>query len=178
MGKRSRRRSAAEAGAPSRAERDAARRRRAEATASGRPTPQRSRRGGERPAPPWGSFPLTELVILLGMALAIGGFIAGVEERRGQTMFAAGVVLGALGGLELAVRDHFAGYRSHTTLLSGVAAFATITAVVLAVSELAPSVPAGAVLSAALVTGALVFTLSFRQLRRVFQARSGGLSFR
>jgi hypothetical protein len=93
-------------------------------------------------------------------------------------MFAAGIVLGALGGLELAVRDHFAGFRSHTTLLSGVAAFATISVVVLVVGELAPSVPAGAVLSAALVGGAIVFALSFRQLRRVFQARSGGLSFR
>lgn len=112
------------------------------------------------------------------MALAVAGFVAGVEEGRGQTMFAAGIVLGALGGLELAVRDHFAGFRSHTTLLSGVAAFATITAVVLVVGELAPSVPAGGVLSAALVAGAVVFALSFRQLRRVFQARSGGLSFR
>lgn len=176
MGRRSRRRSAEGAGGATRSERDAARRRRAEAAREGSATT--GRRGGKRPAPPWGSFPLTELVILLGMALAIGGFLAGVEDGRGQTMFAAGIVLGALGGLELAVRDHFAGFRSHTTLLSGVAAFATITAVVLAVGELAPSVPAGAVLSAALVGGAIVFALSFRQLRRVFQARSGGLSFR
>ena len=176
MGRRSRRRDAESAAGATRSERDAARRRRAE-TAARRPAGT-SRRGGERPSPPWGSFPLTELVILLGMALAVAGFLAGVEEGRGRTMLAAGIVLGALGGLELAVRDHFAGFRSHTTLLSGVAAFATITGVVLVVGELAPSVPAGAVLSGALVAGAIVFALSFRQLRRVFQARSGGLSFR
>ncbi len=93
-------------------------------------------------------------------------------------MFAAGVVLGALGGLELVFRDHFAGYRSHTTLLSGVAAFAVISAVVLAMSEIAPSLAGVPALLVALVAGAIVFGVTFRQLRRIFQERSGGLSFR
>ena len=35
--------------------------------------------------------------------------------RQGQTMVAAGVVLASLGGLELSIREHFGGYRSHTT---------------------------------------------------------------
>ena len=127
---------------------------------------------------PWGSFPLTELVVLLGLLLAVGGLIVGVEGGRGRTMFAAGIVLGALGGLEIVVRDHFAGYRSHTTLLSGVAAFVVITAAVLVLGEVAlrcrrtprcprPWWPAGS-----------CSRLVFRQLRRLFQSRSGGLSYR
>ena len=35
------------------------------------------------------------------------------------TAIGVGVVLGGLGGLEVSVREHFAGYRSHTTLLAG-----------------------------------------------------------
>lgn len=186
MGRRSRKRGFSGAGGSStRAERDTARRERAADAASqgaGRggtaPSPSRRRATGERPRPPWGAFPLSELVVLLGMLLAVGGLIVGVEGGRGRTMFGAGVVLGALGGLEIVVRDHFAGYRSHTTLLSGVAAFAIITALVLALSELVPSMPPYAALSAALVAGALVFGLAFRQLRRIFQHRSGGLSYR
>lgn len=187
MGKRSRKRGAAGAGGPSttRAERDAARSERAQVPAGGgapaprdaAPTPRR-RSSGERPPPPWGSFPLTELVVLLGLLLAVGGFLLGVEGGRGRTMFGAGVVLGALGGLEIVVRDHFAGYRSHTTLISGVAAFVVITVAVLALREVAPTIPPYAALSAALVAGAIVFGLAFRQLRRVFQNRSGGLSYR
>jgi hypothetical protein len=189
VGKRSRKRggSGAAESSSTRAERDAARSRRAEAAAAGGgatssgPGPGASRRrrsGAERPAPPWGSFPLTELVVLLGLLLAVGGFLVGVEDGRGRTMFGAGVVLGALGGLEIVVRDHFAGYRSHTTLISGVAAFVVITAVVLVLREVAPTLPPYAALSAALVAGGVVFGLAFRQLRRTFQTRSGGLSYR
>ena len=116
--------------------------------------------------------------MLLGLLLAVGGVIVGVEEGRGRTMFGAGVVLGALGGLEIVVRDHFAGHRSHTTLLSGAAAFVVITVAVLALREVAPSMPPYAALSAALVAGGIAFGLVFRQLRRVFQNRSGGLSYR
>ena len=37
----------------------------------------------------------------------------------GPTALGVGVVLAGLGGLEVSVREHFAGYRSHTTLLAG-----------------------------------------------------------
>ena len=36
-------------------------------------------------------------------------------------MIGVGVALGSIGGLELSIREHFGGYRSHTLLLSGVA---------------------------------------------------------
>ena len=181
MGRRSRKRGAS-AGGSTRAERDAARRKRAEAVAKSdkRGDAGTPRRPGtrERPPAPWGSFPLTELVVLLGLVLAIAGFAVGVEAGRGRTMFGAGLVLGALGGLELAIRDHFAGYRSHSTLLAGLAGFVVVTAVVLAVGEIAPSASPPAVFAGALLAGAIAFAIAFRQLRRVFRDRSGGLSFR
>ena len=41
-------------------------------------------------------------------------------------MIGAGLVLGSLAGLELAVREHFAGYRSHTLLLAGAIGVAVV----------------------------------------------------
>ena len=47
-------------------------------------------------------------------------------------MLIAGLVLGSLAGLELAAREHFAGYRSHSSLLAACAAFATGALIVIA----------------------------------------------
>jgi len=71
----------------------------------------------EAPPAPWSPFPLVELVVLLGLVLIVWAFVGG-GDRRG-TMLAAGVLLGALGGLELSVREHFAGFRSHSAILAG-----------------------------------------------------------
>src|SRR6185503_15981008 len=120
MGRRSRKR-----GESTRAERDAARRERA---ASPDPPPSR-RPTSQRPAAPWGNFPLSELVILIGLVLILWGAARG---SGGERMLAAGLVIASLGGGELALREHLAGYRSHTTLLAGVAAFVVVTVVALA----------------------------------------------
>jgi hypothetical protein len=51
------------------------RRRRAEAVAASQ-RGGRGRRGTrERPQAPWGSFPVTELVVLLALVLAVAGFL-------------------------------------------------------------------------------------------------------
>jgi uncharacterized integral membrane protein len=123
------------------------------------------RRGAEeRPPAPWGSFPLAELTVLAGIVmLAIGVF------GKNPTAIGVGVVLAALGGLEVSVREHFAGYRSHTTLLAGTA-FVVVTGALFYL--------AGLVLAACLAAGAVVFILSFLALRRAFQKASGGLSFK
>ena len=178
MGRRSRKRRGSEAGdLATRAERDAARqhakRSAGEAGTGGSAAPKRQSRPG-RPAPPWGSFPLTELVILVGLVLAVVGFVVGIEGGRGRTLFVAGIVLGILGGLETSVRDHFAGYRSHTTLLAGVAAVAAIVVLTLVLRLVAPGIPVVALFA----VGAVVFAAAFPLLRRTFQRRSGGLSFR
>jgi hypothetical protein len=160
VGRRSRKRAGAGAGAATtRAERDAARKDR----------PRGARRStDERPPAPWGSFPLVELLVLAGIGLMIWGVISWDDD--GNLRFGAGLGVAALGGLELSVREHFAGYRSHTSLLSGVAAFAVVSVLALSTGPYQ--------LWILLLVAAVVFGCCFFALRRVFQQRSGGLSFR
>ena len=152
MGRRSRKR-----GESTRAERDAAR------AASAAPR----RKTTERPAAPWGNFPLSEIVILLGLVLILWGAVRG---SGGQEMLAAGLVIASLGGGELALREHLGGYRSHSSLLAGVAAFVVVTVVALGFGPVQVWV--------LLVLGAGVFTGTFYAMREVFKRRSGGLGFR
>jgi hypothetical protein len=134
-------------------------------TAPRRRTPYRD--PDERPKAPWAPFPLVELVVLLALVLLVAGFA--VRGHRGTVMIGAGLVLGTLAGLELSIREHFAGYRSHTALLSG----ATALAVLIGLTVLVPSVP----VLLRLVLALVVFAVAARALVRVFQRRSG-LSFK
>jgi hypothetical protein len=85
----------------------------------------------ERPQGPWGSFPLTELTILVGLVLLVLGFVR--SDAQGTVLIGVGISIAGLGGLELAVREHFAGYRSHSALLAfACAVFAGGALVVLA----------------------------------------------
>lgn len=122
----------------------------------------------ERPPAPWGRFPLVELCVLLGLGLLIAGFV--VQGARGATMIAAGVALASLAGLEVSIREHWAGYRSHSTLLAGVV---TVPALAAAYFLL----PTG-LLMVNLLIGAVVFGVCFYALREVFKRRSGGFGFR
>ncbi len=70
---------------------------------------------------PGASFPLVELCVLAGDRDAVLGFFV-VGGSRGPILIAAGLALGSIGGLELSIREHFAGYRSHTAVLAGVPA--------------------------------------------------------
>lgn len=118
----------------------------------------------ERPPAPWGSVPLAELVILAGIvSLAIGAF------GGKPTAIALGVALAGLGGMEVAIREHLAGYRSHTTLLAGTA-FVLVTGLLFYAAH--------QILAVALAAGALAFAIVFYLARRAFQKASGGLSFR
>jgi hypothetical protein len=156
MGRRSRKR-----GESTRAERDAARHERA---ASPRP-PRRPT--SERPAAPWGSFPLSELIILIGLVLILWGAARG---SGGENMLVAGLVIASLGGGELALREHMAGYRSHSSLLAGVAAFVAVSVVALSLGPVEVWV--------LVVLGAAVFACTFYAMRELFKRRSGGLGFR
>lgn len=118
----------------------------------------------ERPPAPWGSFPLAELCVLAGIVMLVIGFVG-----SNLTALGIGVVLGALGGLEVSVREHFAGYRSHTTLLAG-AVFVVVTGALFYL--------AGLILAVCLALGAAAFGLAFYGLRRAFRRASGGLSYR
>jgi len=159
MGRRSRKR-----GESTRAERDAARRERA---ATAQTPPRARRRTGERPPAPWGSFPLSELIVLLGIVLILWGAVRG---SGGEEMIAAGLVIASLGGGELALREHMGGYRSHSSLLAGVAALVAVTVVALGLGPVKIWV--------LLVLGAAVFGATFYAMRELFKRRSGGLGFR
>lgn len=128
-----------------------------------------ARRADGAPPAPWGSFPLTELVVLIALVLLVAGFV--VPPPRGAVMLGAGLALGSLAGLELAIREHFAGYKSHTLLLSGAVGIAVAAALYFLGPESLPvwvCVLAGA---AALAGGAWLFAGSFRR-------RSGGALFK
>jgi ABC-type Co2+ transport system permease subunit len=83
------------------------------------------------------------------------------------------MVLGSLGGLEVSIREHFAGFKSHTTLL------AASTAVLSMIVISAVGGTSGlAVLGIVVAVGVLVFVLAFWGFRQAFMRRSGGLGFR
>lgn len=127
------------------------------------------RRGGgrEAPPPPWGSFPLSELTIAIALLLIVGGFF--VSPPRGTAMFVVGVVLGSLAGLELAAREHFAGYRSHTLVMSSAIGVAVLVALVL-LADLKPVI--------ALAAGAVAFGVAAYFFSQAFKRRSGGVAFK
>ena len=137
----------------------------AEPVSAAEPAPPRTPRLDEEPPNgPWGGFPLTELTVLAGLILLVLGLITG-----SMIQLVTGLLLGSAGGLELSIREHFTGYRSHTTLLSGVA-FVVSTGIAYFL--------VGLLLWQALVIGLLLMGLAFWQLQRVVRNATGGLRYR
>ena len=126
------------------------------------------RKDGPPPAL-WGSFPLSEIVVAIGLVLLIGGLF--LPPARGKVVIGVGLVLASLAGLELSIREHFSGYRSHTALLAGATGVATV-ALVLALGHRSLSI------GVALVIGVGAGTLAAAGLIMSFRRRSGGASFR
>jgi hypothetical protein len=118
----------------------------------------------ERPPAPWGKFPLAELAILAGIVCLVIGIFGGYE-----TLIGVGVALAGIGGMEVAIREHFAGYRSHTTLLAGFVFVVVVGLLFYAFHQ---------VLALALPIGAVCSLVAFFLARRAFQRASGGLSYR
>ncbi len=130
------------------------------------PRPRRKPIEEERPPAPWGSFPLVELVVLVALVMLIAAFVTG--GSRSTALLATGLALGSLAGLELSIREHFGGYRSHTLLLAGAAGVATLALLFYVVPDLLPPV-------ARLAVAGVVAGLVGLGLARAFQARSGRL---
>jgi hypothetical protein len=185
VGKRSRKRGVPErsgtgtsASATTRAERDEARRRRAEAMRGGEPSsrPARRRASGktsfeDRPPAPWGSFPLVEIVVFIALVLLVASFFVG-PERRAATLL-GGLALGSLAGLELSIREHFTGFRSHSALLAGAVAAAAIT-----VTYFVTKSGGAGIAVVPVVVGGIVFMAAFWLFRQAFARRTGGVGFR
>jgi hypothetical protein len=144
MGKRSRKRGVAPAPAPADAPRRAV-------------APPRD----DRPKAPWHPFPLVEICVLIGLILLILGLIRW-DDDGGREMLVSGMALASLGGLDTALREHFAGYKPHALVL------AALPAVLLAGILYFAGAPWVVIpLAAAGVLGA-----AFVALRRTFRTRS------
>lgn len=162
MGRRSRKRSGAAGTAAPPPPRPAA-------SAPAHPQRPRSRRArlDEAPKAPWSPFPLVELTILIGIVIIVAALFSGGDRR--PVLLACGFALVTLAGLELSVREHFSGYRSHSTLLSGVCAVVSVIPLYFLTGL--PQV-------VLLLVAAIVFGLAFQLLRTAFARRSGGMWFR
>ncbi len=107
-----------------------------------------------------------EIVVLVALAMLVAALI--VDGTRSTALLVTGLALGSLAGLELSIREHFAGYRSHTALLAGAAGVAVLALLFYAVPDLVP--PAARVAVGLAVAAAAAFVLA-----RAFRARAGRL---
>jgi uncharacterized membrane protein YhiD involved in acid resistance len=88
--------------------------------------------------------------------------------RHNPVLLTGAAALGSVAGLEVAIREHFGGFRSHTLVLSGAAAVATLAlALLLGVSR-----------SVVLTAAPLVLVAGFVGFRQLFKRRSGGVAVR
>ena len=167
MGRRSRKRTVRRADERQPAERPADARAPAPGVlAPGQPVSRRARMD-EAPPAPWAPVPLVELCVLAGLVLIVTWVLS--DGSRSRLLLGCGIALAALAGLELSVREHFTGFRSHSTLLAGVVAILAGTALLLLTA-----LPQPLLLGIAIA----VFGAVFVALRSAFRARAGGLGFR
>ena len=100
--------------------------------------------------------------MLAGIVLLVLGLL-NADTDRGKAMLVSGMLLGSLGGLDTALREHFSGYRPHTTVLAG------LPAVALAAVLYFAKAPWPAVVAAAIVA----FAAAFVALGRAYARRAG-----
>lgn len=103
-----------------------------------------------------------ELCVLAAILLGVAGFAVG--GRSGNVLLTAAVLMGSVAGLEVALREHLGGYRSHTLLLSGVLAIATLAGNYFLRLDRVAMLP--------IAVG--VFAVAFAGWRALFKRRSGG----
>jgi len=119
-------------------------------------------RADERPKPPWHPVPLIELSVLVGIVLIVLG-VVGRDSPRGRAALVCGLALASLAGLDTVLREHFNGFRSHSTLLGG--APGVLTIVVLALAKVTMGI--------AVAAGVVVFAIAFLAARQAFRRRTG-----
>jgi hypothetical protein len=113
---------------------------------------------GKPPPSPFGGLPVSEAAILLGIvAVGVWFFLGG-----GAATLIVGLLVMAFGVIEVSVREHFSGYRSHTTLLAAIPAIVVAVGLVEVLNERAGDAPA-------LIAAVPVFGLLFSPLRKRFQ---------
>ncbi|MBS1871244.1 MAG: hypothetical protein JSS99_16450 [Actinobacteria bacterium] len=123
---------------------------------------RRSRRAAA-PAPPWGSFPLIELCALAAIVIGVWGILA-----HDGVLLTGAAFLGSVAGLEVALREHLGGYRSHTLVLTGALTVATLALLLLA----------GVARATVLIVAPAMLVAGFVGFRQLFKRRSGGVGMR
>jgi hypothetical protein len=93
---------------------------------------------GERPHALWHPLPLSELLILVGAIVAALEFARVARDglSSGGPGLLAGIVAVALGTIEVTLREHRSGYRSHTVMLALLLVLAFHSAVLFGLSSL------------------------------------------
>jgi hypothetical protein len=114
---------------------------------------------GERPQAPWHPLPLSELLILIG---AIGTAVGIARRQAGTVLIFAGLAAVLIGTIEVTLREHLSGYRSHTLILSLLPAIVLYTGLVLLTR------PPVVLNLALLALAVLLATMLFRGLRARF----------
>lgn len=71
---------------------------------------------GTRPPGPWGRFPITEITVAAGLVFIAIALAGGATPQSPR--FLAGVGVCGLAVIELTIREHVTGFRSHTLLLA------------------------------------------------------------
>lgn len=119
---------------------------------------------GERPKPPWHPLPISELLILVGAIAVVIGLRRGLAF--GGTPTLVGVLAVSIGTLEVTLREHRSGFRSHSTMLAALPVVIFHSAVVLGISMFT-TFPRLANLGLLAIDLAL-FALIFRMMRSRF----------
>ncbi len=115
----------------------------------------------ERPRAPWHPFPLVELCALLGLVLLVLGLF-NLGDDDGPLLLVSGMALGSLAGLDTSLREHFSGFRSHSTVLAGIPAVAAAGGLYFA----------GAPWPAVVLASVAAFAGSFMLLARAYGRRA------
>jgi hypothetical protein len=118
---------------------------------------------GERPPSPFGGLPISEVAIFAGIVGAAVGLIEG-----GGPALIVGLIVCLLGVVEVTAREHFSGFRSHTSLLAGIPAVVAGIAVISLFGQPSQRL---IVLGVAVPVYGLLFWLLRKRFRRARQAR-------
>jgi hypothetical protein len=119
---------------------------------------------GERPRPPWYPLPLAEILIFVGAIGTFVGLSRGVSN--GSPALFAGLAAVMIGTIEVTLREHLSGYRSHTLILALLPTIAFHSLVALTVAAFT-HVPSWLNVALLVLDGAL-FAFLFKLLRARF----------
>jgi hypothetical protein len=94
---------------------------------------------GDRPQAPWHPLPLSELLIFVGVIGSVVAWVRGVESNGVLLAVSIGAVV--IGTIEVTLREHLGGFRSHATMLAvipGIVLHSVVVLAVLAIDGRAP----------------------------------------